>query len=33
VFLCWEQSEEDIEYWHDLDAGYAGREPISGDEL
>src|SRR5579859_201753 len=26
VFLCWEQDEEDIEFWHDLDAGYAGRE-------
>jgi hypothetical protein len=26
VFLCWEQGEEDIEFWHDLDAGYAGRE-------
>jgi len=25
VFLCWEQDEEDIEYWHDLDAGFAGR--------
>lgn len=28
VFLCWEQDEEDIEHWHDLDAGYAGREPL-----
>jgi hypothetical protein len=28
VFLCWEQDEEDIEYWHDLDAGYAGREKL-----
>jgi hypothetical protein len=28
VFLCWEQSEDDIRYWHDLDAGYAGREPL-----
>jgi Uncharacterized conserved protein len=26
VFLCWEQGEEDIEFWHELDAGYAGRE-------
>jgi hypothetical protein len=25
VFLCWEQGEEDIEFWHDLDTGYAGR--------
>ena len=28
VFLCWEQDEEDIEFWHDLDSGYAGREPL-----
>lgn len=28
VFLCWEQDEEDIEFWHDLDAGYAGRERL-----
>ncbi len=28
VFLCWEQDEEDIEYWHDLDTGYAGRERL-----
>jgi hypothetical protein len=28
VFLCWEQDEEDVEYWHDLDAGYAGRERL-----
>jgi len=32
VFLCWEQDEEDIEFWHDLDAGYAGRERLSGPE-
>ncbi len=28
VFLCWELDEEDIEHWHDLDAGYAGREHL-----
>lgn len=28
VFLCWEKEEEDIEYWHDIDSGYAGREPL-----
>jgi len=28
IFLCWEKDEEDIEYWHDLDSGYAGREPL-----
>jgi hypothetical protein len=25
VFLCWEQEEADIDHWHELDAGYAGR--------
>lgn len=28
VFLCWEMDEEDIQFWHDLDSGYAGREAI-----
>lgn len=28
VFLCWEQDEDDIEFWHELDAGYAGRERL-----
>lgn len=30
VFLCWEQDEEDVEFWHELDAGYAGREHLVG---
>lgn len=28
VFLCWEEGEKEVEYWHELDAGYAGREPL-----
>ena len=28
VYLCWEQDEEDIEFWHDLHSGYAGRERL-----
>ena len=28
VFLCWELGEDDIEFWHELDAGYAGRERL-----
>lgn len=28
IFLCWEKDEDDIEFWHDLDSGYAGREKI-----
>lgn len=28
VYLCWELGEEDVAYWHDLDSGYRGREPL-----
>jgi len=28
VFLCWKLGEKRISYWHDLDAGFAGRRPI-----
>jgi hypothetical protein len=28
VFLCWETGEGNVEYWHDLEAGYGGREPL-----
>ncbi len=28
IFLCWEKDEDDIEFWHDLESGYPGREPL-----
>ena len=28
VFLCWEQGEDDVEFWHDLDSGYASRKHL-----
>jgi hypothetical protein len=28
VFLCWEKDEENVEFWHDIDSGFAGREPL-----
>ena len=28
VFLCWIKGEEDIGHWHELDAGFAKREPL-----
>jgi len=28
VFLCWENGESDVEFWHDLETGYGGREPL-----
>ena len=28
VFLCWESDEDDVEFWHDLESGYSGREKL-----
>jgi hypothetical protein len=28
VYLCWERGEDEVAYWHDLDGGYGGREPL-----
>ena len=28
VFLCWHPSEERVGFWHEIDAGFAGRQPI-----
>lgn len=28
VYLCWVEGEAEIGYWHDLDSGYAGRQPL-----
>lgn len=34
VFLCYELADGDaIQFYHELDAGYAGRRPIIGDEF
>ncbi len=30
VFLCWKLGESHITYWHELDAGFAGRQPLPG---
>ncbi len=29
VLLCWRLGEPDVQYWHEVDAGYAGRQPLS----
>lgn len=31
VYLCWKHGEEDIFYWHEIDAGFAGRKRIPED--
>jgi hypothetical protein len=28
VYLCWEYGEERIDYWHETDSGYTGRQPL-----
>ena len=28
VYLCWIEGEDEIAFWHDLDAGYGGRQPL-----
>ena len=28
VFFCWKSDEEDIEFYHELEEGFAGRKPI-----
>ena len=28
VYLCWEEGEEEIGFWHDIEAGYGGRKPL-----
>lgn len=28
VYLCWKHGEERIAFWHDVDAGFRGRQPL-----
>src|ERR1700722_12320850 len=29
VCLCWKLGEENIAYWHEIQTGFAGRQPVS----
>ncbi len=28
VLLCWKWGEEELSWWHDVESGFAGRQPI-----
>lgn len=28
VYLCWRRGEARIEWWHEIEAGFAGRQPL-----
>jgi hypothetical protein len=28
IYLCWRFGEDEIEFWHDIDTGLAGRQPL-----
>jgi len=29
VYLCWRADEDEISFWHETDAGFAGRQPLT----
>jgi hypothetical protein len=29
VFLCWRLGEPEVLFWHDVDSGFAGRQPLT----
>ena len=29
VYLCWRPDEDEISWWHETDAGFAGRQPLT----
>ena len=28
VYLCWREGEDSIEFWHEIDTGFGGRQPL-----
>jgi hypothetical protein len=31
VYLCWKLDEDEIGWWHETDAGFGGRQPLTED--
>jgi hypothetical protein len=29
VYLCWKYGEDDLAFWHDMEAGFSGRKPLA----
>lgn len=28
IFLCWKKGEDTVRFWHDMEAGFTGRQPV-----
>ena len=33
VYLCWKLGEPEVMYWHDLEAGFQGRQPLAAGSI
>ncbi len=31
VYLCWKYGESQVQFWHEVETGFAGRQPIDWD--
>ena len=33
VYLCWKLDEPEVTHWHEIDGGFAGRQPLTADSV
>ena len=33
VYLCWKEGEDRIRFWHDMESGFPGRQPLEENEI
>jgi hypothetical protein len=33
VYLCWKPDEPEVQWWHELDAGFVGRQPLLAESV
>ena len=33
VYLCWKLGEPEVLFWHEVNAGFAGRQPLTADSI